>query len=57
MGKPIEENETLQEALRLMTAALALIDETGGNGSIGAQLDLARARLATLLKTNPATEK
>jgi len=46
MGKSLNDERLLSEALRLMTAALELLDEVGSVGSIGAQLDLARARLA-----------
>ena len=46
MDKIVEEDNLLGEALRLMTTALELLDEDGTVGSIGAQLDLARARLA-----------
>lgn len=46
MGDSLKEDHVLSEALRLMTAALDLLDEDGTAGAIGAQLDLARARLA-----------
>ena len=45
MSSAVEDGETLREALRLMTKALDLIDYDGSVGVIGAQLDLARARL------------
>lgn len=41
-----EQDNTLHEALSLMARALAILDEDGSVGAIGAQLDLARARLA-----------
>lgn len=46
MSSAVEDGETLREALRLMTKALDLIDYDGSVGVIGAQLDLARARLS-----------
>lgn len=46
MGESLKEDNKLGEALRLMTSALDLLDEDGTAGAIGAQLDLARARLA-----------
>lgn len=46
MVKPVNKDDLLDEALRLMTKALDLLDGDGTVGSIGAQLDLARARLA-----------
>ena len=49
MGKA-EENCLLGEALRLITTALDLLDENGTVGAIGAQLDLARARLSDRLR-------
>lgn len=41
----IESDELLRNALRLITEALALLDEEGTVSAIGAHLDLARARL------------
>lgn len=46
MGESLKEDHVLSKALRLMTAALDLLDEDGTVAAIGAQLDLARARLA-----------
>ena len=46
MSSSVEDGETLREALLLMTKALDLIDHDGSVGAIGAQLDLARARLS-----------
>lgn len=52
MGKPVEENARLRQALCLITKALDLIDEDGSVGTIGAHLDLARARLTTHLEAD-----
>ena len=46
MSSSVQDGKTLREALRLMTKALDLIDHDGSVGAIGAQLDLARARLS-----------
>lgn len=46
MSSSVEERESLREALRLMTQALDIVDHDGSVGAIGAQLDLARARLS-----------
>lgn len=46
MSNLIEDGGTLREALRLMAKALEIIDRDGKVGAIGAQLDLARARLS-----------
>ena len=51
MGEQVHEHDVLQEALRLMTRALELLDQQRNVGQIGAQLDLARARLATHLSS------
>ncbi len=56
MDKPVEEKASLREALSLMTRALELLDEDGGVGTIGAQLDLARARLSIHLEPSPTNE-
>lgn len=50
MNNLIEVDETLHEALRLMAKALEIIDRDGKVGAIGAQLDLARARLSEHLE-------
>lgn len=52
MGKPVEENARLRQVLCLITKALDLIDEDGSVGTIGAHLDLARARLTTHLEAD-----
>lgn len=44
-GSP-ENNDLLDESLRLVTLALDLLDQDGTVPSIGAHLDLARVRLA-----------
>jgi hypothetical protein len=46
MRKTDDRDHLLQEALRLLTTALEFLDEDGTVTAIGAQLDLARARLA-----------
>lgn len=51
MGEQVHEHDVLHEALRLMTRALELLDQQRNVGQIGAQLDLARARLATHLSS------
>lgn len=53
MFKAVERDSLLREALRLMTAALDLLDEDGTVSAVGAQLDLARARLSEHLDTPP----
>lgn len=53
MGKSVDEDELLKEALRLMTTALKLLDENGKVSAIGAQLDLARARLSEHIQDPP----
>lgn len=55
MGKSLDEDQLLSEALRLMTTALELLDQNGKVAVIGAQLDLARARLVEHIQELPQT--
>lgn len=55
MVKAVERDSLLHEALRLITAALELLDEDGTVSAIGAQLDLARARLSERLDIPPVS--
>jgi hypothetical protein len=55
MGNAFEEDRILREALSLITKAIDLLDRDGRVGVIGAQLDLARARLEDHLDKSAPT--